>query len=189
MRASMAIIGGILSVALVSGAHADEFGFSSYGLGGSAFGAGATPPPGTYISFVSGYYEGKIGTPVTIGGVTLNVGSRLQFFQEALNGLYVPEQKLLGGNLGFSVTVPVGHIDIRAAITGPLGNDPPPMKWSDSKYGFLPEEDRYGEEEIQGGRDRCEATPSGRSGVARDQGPGRRSVNWGDGCHVLPLAA
>ena len=28
------------------------------------------------------------------------------------------------------------------------------MKWSDLKYGFLPEEDRYGEGEIQGGRDR-----------------------------------
>jgi len=33
--------------------------------------------------------------------------------------------------------------------------DPPPMKWSDSKYGFLPEEDRYAEEKTQGGRDRA----------------------------------
>ncbi len=55
-------------------------------------------------------------------GVTLNVGSRVQFFQEALNGLYVPEHKILGGNLGLSVTVPVGHLDLKAAITGPRGN-------------------------------------------------------------------
>jgi hypothetical protein len=27
--------------------------------------------------------------------------------------------------------------------------DPPPVKWSDSKYGFLPEEDSNGEEETQ----------------------------------------
>ncbi len=123
MRTSTAIIiGCTLFLALSSRAHSDEFGFSSYGLGGSAFGAGATPPPGTYVSFVSGYYEGKISAPLTLGGVTLNIGSRVQFFQEALNGLYVPEQKVLGGNLGLSVTVPVGHIDIKAAITGPLGN-------------------------------------------------------------------
>lgn len=123
MRTNLAfIIGGLLSLALIPSARADEFGFSSYGLGGSAFGAGATPPSGTYVSFVSGYYEGKINAPLTLGGVTLNVGSRVQFFQEALNGLYVPEHKVLGGNLGLSVTVPVGHIDLKAAVTGPLGN-------------------------------------------------------------------
>ena len=36
------------------------------------------------------------------------------------------------------------------------GNGPPPMKWSDSKYGFAIEEDCNGEEETQTGRDRCE---------------------------------
>ncbi len=103
-------------------ARADEFGFSSYGLGAAAFGAGVTPPPVTYVTFVSGYYEGEINSPVTLGGVTLNVGSRVQFFQEALNGLYVPEHKVLGGNLGLSVTVPVGNVDLKAGVTGPLGN-------------------------------------------------------------------
>jgi MFS superfamily sulfate permease-like transporter len=33
-------------------------------------------------------------------------------------------------------------------------SDPPPLKWSDSKYGFLPEEDSDAEEKIQGRRDR-----------------------------------
>jgi hypothetical protein len=33
---------------------------------------------------------------------------------------------------------------------------PPPMKWSDSRYGFAIEEDCNGEEETQAGRDRCE---------------------------------
>lgn len=51
------------------------------------------------------------------------------------------------------------------------------MKWSGSKYGFLPEEDRDGEEEIQGGRDRLEATSGGRFGVARHQGSGCGSVD------------
>ena len=105
-----------------SRADAAEAGFSTYGLGGSAFDAGVTPPPGTYLTFVSGYYEAKIGGDVTLGGITLNVGSKVDFFQSALNGLYVPDQKILGGNLGLSVTVPVGHIDLNASVTGPLGN-------------------------------------------------------------------
>jgi len=37
--------------------------------------------------------------------------------------------------------------------------DPPPLKWSDSKYGFLPEEDCDAEEETQAGRDCCQAAP------------------------------
>ena len=40
---------------------------------------------------------------------------------------------------------------------GKLG--PPPMKWSDSKYGFATEEDWNGEE-AQTGRDRCEVAAS-----------------------------
>ena len=36
--------------------------------------------------------------------------------------------------------------------------DPPPLNWSDSKYGFLPEEDCNAEEETQAGRDRRQAT-------------------------------
>jgi len=119
MRTSIAIAAGVLfTVGAVSPLRADEFGFSSYGLGGAAFGAGVSPPPGTYVTAVSGYYEGKIGAPVTLGGTTLTVGSTVQFFQEALNGLYVPERKVLGGNLGLSITVPVGYINLDAKVVG-----------------------------------------------------------------------
>ena len=38
-------------------------------------------------------------------------------------------------------------------------SDPPPVKWSDSKYGFLPEEDSDAEEKIQSGRYRLKASP------------------------------
>ena len=117
-----AIASALLLIANSSTVSADEFGFSSYGLGASAFGAGATPPPGTYVTTVSGYYEARIGAPVTIGNVQLEIGSKLQFFQQALNGLYVPKESVLGGHLGFGVTIPVGHIDLSATVTGPLGN-------------------------------------------------------------------
>lgn len=103
-------------------ARADEFAFSSYGLGGAAFGAGVTPPAGTYVSLVSAYYEGEIDGPVTIGGRVINVGMAAGFFSQATNIMYVPENKVFDANLGLSVTIPVGHIDIDARVTGPLGN-------------------------------------------------------------------
>lgn len=106
----------------MSQADAEEFGFSSYGLGGAAFGAYATPPPGTYLTTVSGYYQAKINAPVTLGNVELQVGSKLAFFQQATNGLYVPDASVLGGHLGVAVTIPMGHIDLKADVTGPLGN-------------------------------------------------------------------
>jgi hypothetical protein len=102
-------------------AIADEYSFSSYGLGGAAFGAGVTPPPGTYVSFVSGLYRGKIDGTINFGGVILTAGLKADFFQAALNGLYVPERKVLGGQLGLSVTVPVGYIDIEGGVAvGPV---------------------------------------------------------------------
>jgi hypothetical protein len=109
----------ILALFNVSAARADEFGFSSYGLGGSAFGAGATPPPGTYVTSVTGFYDAKVNSTVTLGNVTLAAGAHVEFFQSALNGLYVPEWTLFGGRPGVSVTVPVGHIDLAANVSIP----------------------------------------------------------------------
>ena len=105
-----------------STAKADEFGFSTYGLGAAAFGAGVTPPPGTYITYANAYYEGNIGGPITIGGVLINAGLKVNYYSSSVNGLYVPERKILGGQPGISVTVPVGYIDLNAQLTGPLGN-------------------------------------------------------------------
>jgi hypothetical protein len=112
----------ILSFTQVTQACADEYGFSTYGLGGSAFGAGQTPPPGTYLTYITGFYEGKVDAAVTFGNVTVNAGAKVEFFQMALNGLYVPDRTVLGGRPGFSVTIPVGHVNLDASVTGPLGN-------------------------------------------------------------------
>ena len=62
-------------------------------------------------------------------------------------------------------------IRVDGGATARHQRDQPPLKWSDSNYGFLPEEDINGEEEIQGGRDRLEAASGGRSAVVREQGP------------------
>ena len=109
---------GLCSLLLTSAAvgKADEFAFSSYGLGGAGFNAGVTPPPGTYVTFIGGFYAGDIKGNITIGGVLFTAGARVEFFQAALNGLYVAERKVLGGHLGLSLTVPVGHIDFEAGV-------------------------------------------------------------------------
>jgi hypothetical protein len=114
-----AIAVAFFSLSGISAASADEAGFSSYGLGASAFNAGVTPPPGTYLTFGSGFYTATIGGAVTLGNVTLNAGAHVDFFQAFINGLYVPDRKVLGGNFGLSVTVPTGHIDMRADVSVP----------------------------------------------------------------------
>src|SRR5690242_2166504 len=100
MRAHPCTLAGTLAVSLLATtttANAAEFAFSSYGLGAAAFGAGVVPPPGTYLTNSYAYYQGEIGGPVTLGGVLIDAGFKVDFFSAAVNGLYVPERKLLGG--------------------------------------------------------------------------------------------
>lgn len=104
-----------------SATQATEYAFSTYSLGGSAFAAGLTPPPGIYVSNVVGYYAGSIGGAVAFGNVTLNAGAKVTGFTNASNLLYVSEHKLFGGLVGFGVTVPAGHVGLDATVgVGPL---------------------------------------------------------------------
>lgn len=124
MRARMSshvIAAGALMWAAALPSHAAETGFSTYGLGGASFGAGVTPPPGTYVTTAVGYYAGNIEGSVTVGNVLVDVALKASFLSVALNGLYVPERKFLGGQPAISVTVPVGYVDLDARATvGPL---------------------------------------------------------------------
>lgn len=107
----------------VSGSRADaaEAAFGSYGVGGNAFSAGVTPPPGTYVSTVVGFYHADISGALPFHGIILNAGAKIDFFTSALAALYVPDRKVLGGNLGLSVSVPFGHVAFAAAVSvGPL---------------------------------------------------------------------
>ena len=101
-----------------SGAFAVEAGISSYTLGATGFNAGITPPAGTYVTPVTGFYSGIIDDPVNIGGLPLDPGSELSFFKAGMNVLYVPELEVLGGALGLSATVATGHIDFAGAVFG-----------------------------------------------------------------------
>lgn len=115
------VAAGALMWAAALPSHAAETGFSTYGLGGASFGAGVTPPPGTYVTTAVGYYAGNIEGSVTVGNVLVDVALKASFLSVALNGLYVPERKFLGGQPAISVTVPVGYVDLDARATvGPL---------------------------------------------------------------------
>lgn len=113
-------IGGAL-VGAPATTHATEYTFSTYGLGGTAFGAGVTPPPGVYVSTATTFYRGSISGDINIGGVVFNAGAKAELLAGALSGLYVPEWTVLGGRPGLAVTVPAGHVDLEAtASVGPI---------------------------------------------------------------------
>src|SRR6476620_10995307 len=106
-----AIIAACFLLGFRAEANATEYAFSTYGLGAAAFGAGVTPPAGTYVTGASSFYSAKIGGAVDFGYVVINAGAKIEAFAIGTNLLYVPERKIFGGNLGLSVTVPVGHLD------------------------------------------------------------------------------
>jgi hypothetical protein len=118
-RLSTACLAAMCGASLLLGgqAMAAESGFSVYGLGGSSFNAGITPPAGTYVTGLGAYYTGTQSATGTIGGVTIDAGADVGFFQAGVNILHVPKLEVLGGKLGFSLTVPAGFVDLNADLT------------------------------------------------------------------------
>jgi hypothetical protein len=105
----------LASIGMAERARAAESGFSIYPLGSLAFGAGATPPPGFYVTSATGYYKAIIQTNNLIGGVA-TLGLDVKFLQQQYNFMYVPTAQFLGGQLGLSVNVPAGCVNLDAAI-------------------------------------------------------------------------
>src|SRR5262249_14187915 len=103
MGAERVLLAGLAAASLLAAAghraQAAEYTFSTYGLGGMAFGAGVTPPPGTYVSTAASFYRGRISGNIDIGGVVFNAGAKVELLAGALNGLYVPDWEVLGGHL------------------------------------------------------------------------------------------
>ena len=54
--------------------QAAEYAFTTYPLGTLAFGAGITPPPGTYVTNAMSFYSGNVGGNFDFGGRTLQCG-------------------------------------------------------------------------------------------------------------------
>lgn len=119
-KAILLLITFVIGSWIVSGqksAEAAETGFSVYPLGGTAFGAGVTPPPGTYISFAGGFYTGRIDGAVTVGGELLDVGLDVDILQATVNGTHVLNSTVLGGRPAISVTIPTGYVGLEAGVS------------------------------------------------------------------------
>jgi hypothetical protein len=88
---ALSISAGLLVTLPASQAFPAESGFSSYGLGTSAFSAGVTPPPGAYVSGGLAYIRGDFNGALTFGGVEIDVAMEIKkFVSGSANLLYVP---------------------------------------------------------------------------------------------------
>jgi hypothetical protein len=122
MRARHLLCGAAaLAVAtLAEPAVAAEYGFTIYPLGSLAFDAGATPPPGLYITPNVGYFQGNIAGNVNVGRV-IAINADVKILLAGVNVLIVPAMEFLGGHWGFSLNVPGGFMDLTAqAVLGPF---------------------------------------------------------------------
>jgi hypothetical protein len=106
-------------------AQASEGGASFYIPSLSVPLAGFLPPPGVYFDNTFYFYDGKLpgGRRTRLGGNIVSeveVDAKIDF----ATGLWVTPAEILGGNLAFSLTVPIGEPAVRAGavISGPILN-------------------------------------------------------------------
>ena len=121
--ASLACLLGLLAGS-PSVAEAAEDGKGWYLLGSNASLAGTTPPPGTYVVDYKVYYSGDASGNAAAGIVLENATVDVQadikveadYFIDIPTLLWVAPQKVLSGNLGLGVLVPIGWQDISADL-------------------------------------------------------------------------
>jgi len=122
-------------------AQAAENAAGIYLLGSKTAMSGFVPPPGTYVTDINYYYSGDAGGAAAKGialrdtDITLNVQADVTVDANAyINlpfALWIAPEKVLGGNAGFGVIVPIGWknvdvgIDARANIQLPNGTTIP----------------------------------------------------------------
>jgi hypothetical protein len=111
-----------------STAFADEGAISTRAPGVQGPMGGFLPPPGFYGQESLYIYQGKADAAPFEGKAQLNV--KLLMVVNLLQGTYVASPEILGGNIGFSATVPVGY----ARLKGDLGIGP--FNFSNSRSDF-----------------------------------------------------
>jgi hypothetical protein len=89
----------------------------TYLLGSKGSMAGFLPPPGTYVQVSDYYYSGKTNGTLEFSGVTLAGGISADAFYKLPTILWVTPVTVLGGNLAFSATTPIGSKDVGAGVS------------------------------------------------------------------------
>jgi hypothetical protein len=139
MRASM-LLSGVVAVgigaAMAPAASAAENATGLYLLGVKTSMAGFVPPPGTYVTDINFYYSGSASGAAAVGialrqtgnlAINADVDVQANAYINAPLALWIAPEKVLGGNVGLGVMVPVGwkgldvEIDALATLTLPNG--------------------------------------------------------------------
>jgi hypothetical protein len=106
------------SLAVTPGAYAAEGGASFYLLGSRGPMAGFTPPPGVYLQNDMYLYSGNANIDLELGGNPIG-GVDADIFVNLSTSLWVSQWQVMGGNLAFTATLPIGGPDIQGTL-GPL---------------------------------------------------------------------
>ncbi|MDP4006060.1 transporter [Methylobacterium sp. NEAU K] len=104
-----------MSLVLLGKGHAAEGAQGVYVLGNRGPLAGVIPPPGFYFESETYFYQGNLGGGRTFqngGVVAANV--KLDISANFVTPIWVTPIEILGGNLGFSITVPFGTPNVSA---------------------------------------------------------------------------
>jgi hypothetical protein len=125
-------IAGILVMLMMSQPGADwgearaaENAAGIYLLGSKVAMAGYVPPPGTYVTDINYYYSGNasgnaaIGIALRqIGNITIeaDVNVDANAYINAPIATWIAPEKVLGGNVGFGLMVPMGWKDVHIGI-------------------------------------------------------------------------
>jgi len=108
-------LAGFTVIALIGGlTHASERGGSSYPMGAENYMAGAMPPPGVYGQLFVSHYEAD--TFLGNHGQKLPMDFDIRVDCVAPRLIWVTEQQILGGNLGFHIIVPL--VNLKVSLNG-----------------------------------------------------------------------
>lgn len=106
----------VLLIMIGSPAFADEGASGLYPPGNRGFGAGVTPDPGLYLSSGLVHYEGSIRIYIDGGKTVIDVKARPS--SAPFGVLWVPEAKVLGGNIGLSLGFSDNFTWLHGLVTG-----------------------------------------------------------------------
>lgn len=107
---------------LTDRANAAEGAAGFYLLGSTTTNAGIVPPPGTYVIDYNYYYSGSTDFELDIAGLDVSGGVDADAYYNVAAPLWVAPGKVLGGNIGFLMLVPIGWKDVSAGLAVEAGN-------------------------------------------------------------------
>jgi hypothetical protein len=136
-KLASAALGCLLAASMAGAGQAAENGTGFYLLGSKTSMGGYVPPPGTYFIDTNYFYSGGTDIDFELGGLGFEGGIDASAYYQMPIGLWVLEEPVLGGNLGFNVIVPVGwkSMDSSGVVSFPFGSFDVGFSSEDTAFG------------------------------------------------------